>query len=1107
MNPFDVKQPSDWETGFEPRITTESRMPYKEYIGPLEKSAKDNCQYRLLRLPNNMVVICISDPDAKTAAAALTVGVGSYADPNDALGLAHLLEHMLLMGSAKYPGDGSFREFISNHSGSSNAFTRESNTCYYFDIDNEVLDSALDRMSSFFIKPLLSAEAIIREINAVDSEYQSQLTSEGWRLNGLKASLSNPNHPYSRFAAGNNKTLNSSDSEILHNRVVEFYNRYYSADIMKLAITGSYTLDELTEMAVSRFSAVESKGITKPTFADHPMTNNELGKVIHFETLSDINEICLTFPLPDIRAHNRSRPIEYIRWLLNHEGPGSLTQYLNSQGLATYAVAVIKSFEGYSIFTISISVTPNGLKEYDQVVSAIFAYLRMLSKSRPQERIYNEIAATLRLGFEYYEQPNSMKYVIDLSCDATNDYVSPEYIISNGTIMNGFSPSLISAFLELLNNSNYSVFIGAKTHEEIDLSNTEEYHNVRYHVSDLPNTLTTDFCQDESMLSHFHLPKPNDFFSDNFSVPEPTGPRPKLDRTVPTLLKYNDKLELWYKQDDKFYLPKGVVKLEIKSPVINSSPCNRVMFDLLCNCWRYILARELYSSKCAGLSYSISSFYTAANITVDGFSQKLPLLLERIVSHMRHAVIKESIFNDCRNKLQESLSYSRSISAATQASFWEANLLLCPTWDTALLEESLKDVTYEMLNNFLHTLFEKVHITMLVTGNFTEQQAMDTAFNVQNIISGQPLLSCEIPYVRTIQLDPGYYIFPRESLNENNAQSAAVANIQLGKASEVRSRAIAVIFNDIFNTLFFDQLRTEEQLGYIVYSTLKTYSEGNLYLILSIQGECNPIYLSLRITEFLRTCRQNIVDLDEDKVANAVKSLSLTLQEQLKTISSEASRMWNAINSGEYSFESISEGIECLKTIGKQDIIEMWDTFINPDTVPQYTRIDVHIWPTNAQLPSAAELENYPASLLALQRLLKNSTDSDINLEELNSFVKAASLDSSQDDAYKKLLTLYSTPQELLTQESSFDNNDKKDSSSESDPKAQKIRIALQMALEGAVNAPDYHKHCTFDFTNIGMCQTCEGIWVIGDINKFQNSQMLHGVQMPITKLVPKYKE
>lgn len=37
------------------------------------------------------------------SSAALSMGVGSLRDPQTAQGLAHYLEHMLFMGTAKYP--------------------------------------------------------------------------------------------------------------------------------------------------------------------------------------------------------------------------------------------------------------------------------------------------------------------------------------------------------------------------------------------------------------------------------------------------------------------------------------------------------------------------------------------------------------------------------------------------------------------------------------------------------------------------------------------------------------------------------------------------------------------------------------------------------------------------------------------------------------------------------------------------------------------------------------------------------------------------------------------------------------------------------------------
>ncbi|KAJ2307514.1 hypothetical protein IWW55_000933 [Coemansia sp. RSA 2706] len=55
----------DWESEFASQTTTESGMPYLTFTGQLEQSPNDQSEYRLLRLPNNMTVVCISDKDAQ----------------------------------------------------------------------------------------------------------------------------------------------------------------------------------------------------------------------------------------------------------------------------------------------------------------------------------------------------------------------------------------------------------------------------------------------------------------------------------------------------------------------------------------------------------------------------------------------------------------------------------------------------------------------------------------------------------------------------------------------------------------------------------------------------------------------------------------------------------------------------------------------------------------------------------------------------------------------------------------------------------------------------------------------------------------------------------
>ena len=70
-------------------------------------------------------------------------------------GLAHLLEHMLFMGSVKYPGEHSFDSYIKLNGGSSNAFTGDDMTVYYFDVQQEYFSNALHRFAQVKILRIL----------------------------------------------------------------------------------------------------------------------------------------------------------------------------------------------------------------------------------------------------------------------------------------------------------------------------------------------------------------------------------------------------------------------------------------------------------------------------------------------------------------------------------------------------------------------------------------------------------------------------------------------------------------------------------------------------------------------------------------------------------------------------------------------------------------------------------------------------------------------------------------------------------------------------------------------------------------------------------------
>ncbi|KAJ2626322.1 metalloprotease, partial [Coemansia sp. RSA 1694] len=359
---------------------------------------------------------------AKEAAASLSVNIGSNANPVELQGLAHFLEHMLFLGTSKYPKDDDYDTYLSKNSGKCNAYTGFIETNFFFSIVNDALEGALDRFAQFFIAPLFNADCVDRELKAVDSEYKMNVQNDGRRIYQLEARTSNPAHPYSRFPTGNIQTLRDAAEELgldLRDELVKFYEKYYSAEIMRLVVVGNHSLDVLTELVASKFSAVKSKGNTRPKFDCLPVGRAELGKLIRYKTVCEKYELKLN---------------------------GSY-------------------YDGFGTFSIDITATPKGLENYEAIVSVIFGYISMLMEKGPQEWYYQELSLINKAKFDYRDKEGAETYARTISSGAHNQFVSPQHILSHGALPRGYDADLISKCLSYLNPGNYRLFIGVQEHK------------------------------------------------------------------------------------------------------------------------------------------------------------------------------------------------------------------------------------------------------------------------------------------------------------------------------------------------------------------------------------------------------------------------------------------------------------------------------------------------------------------------------------------------------------------------------------------------------------------------------------------------------------------
>lgn len=272
------------------------------------------------------------------SAAALAVQTGSFNDPDEIQGLSHYLEHMIFMGSTKYPGENEYDAFVTSHGGSCNAFTEYEHTVYSFEIPQEYFFDALDIFAHCFISPLLSSESSDRELKAIESEFQLARTSDDARVEDILCHLAHPSHLLHRFAWGNIDSLKNDPTSRgidVNSSLRQYFDRYYYPENSKLVVTAPYSIETILEGVTASFAEWQrnSSSFVSPIQVSFPFPSTPfLLRIVPIEQRTHSLKIIWT--LPPTLGDYRSKCHEYLSHLIGHEGSGSILSILKDLDLA-----------------------------------------------------------------------------------------------------------------------------------------------------------------------------------------------------------------------------------------------------------------------------------------------------------------------------------------------------------------------------------------------------------------------------------------------------------------------------------------------------------------------------------------------------------------------------------------------------------------------------------------------------------------------------------------------------------------------------------------------------------------------------------------------------
>ncbi|RXM28811.1 Nardilysin [Acipenser ruthenus] len=677
------------------------------------------------------------------SAAALCVGVGSFSDPDDLPGLAHFLEHMVFMGSEKYPAENGFDAFLKKHGGSDNASTDCERTVFQFDVQRKHFREALDRWAQFFISPLMIKDAIGREVEAVDSEYQLARPSDSHRKEMLFGSLAKPGHPMGKFCWGNAQTLKHEPKEKnidTYVRLREFWEQHYSAHYMTLAVQSKESLDTLEEWVREIFSKIPNNSLPKPNFSHlvDPFDTPAFNKLYRVVPVRKIHALTITWALLPQEHHYRVKPLHFISWLIGHEGTGSILSLLRKKcwALALYGGNSETGFDQnstYSIFGISITLTDEGYRNYYQIAHLVFQYLKMLQKSGPQQRIYDEIQKIQDNEFHYQEQTDPIDYVENV-CENMQLFRKPD-ILTGDQLMFEYKPEVISAVLNLLVPDTANLLLLSPNNEG-SCPLKEKWFGTQYSVQDIEKEWSERWSGDFELNPDLHLPAENKFIA--------------------------------------------YVRFNLISPLIQKSPENLVLFDIFVNILAHNLAEPAYEADVAQLEYKLVAGEHGFVIKVKGFNHKLPLLFNLIIDYLADFTASPDVFSMIAEQLKKTYF---NILIKPDKLGKDARLLILEHSRWSMIQKYqaiMKGLSVESLMSFVGKLKSQLYAEGMVQGNFTSREAMEFLHYVIQKLQFQRL-SVEVPvHFRVVELPKVPHLCKVKSLNKGDANSEVTVYYQSG---------------------------------------------------------------------------------------------------------------------------------------------------------------------------------------------------------------------------------------------------------------------------------------------------------------------------------------
>lgn len=729
---------------------------------------------------NNLKCLYIRNMKLKKSYVSMGVYCGSQYDTIP--GLAHLLEHLLFISPEEntLKERNSFDSFLNKYNGESNAFTSDDMTVYHYELDTVGLPESLKMFANFFKNPLIEEFTIESEIKNVDSEFQMGKNHDDYRIWRMQEILAGE-----EFSTGNFNTLGTNYLK-LKQELNHIYKKYYKK--MAFVIITNLDFEAIKDLTQKHFSLplTEIQYKNRKCIYCETVKEPENQSFLKLDNLVRLKGVsskkCIQIIIPLVSEYNLPFNIyEPLSYFLGKYGHESYDANLKRKNLAISVSSYIVPRAERDILLIDLTVEDTC--KYELILQLTRKYFRKYLTDH--KTLFEECQRKSKIEWEKKEDPDPRSHVIECI----------EQMLRSETL---FTSNIFQHDCPNMTFNKCSVILVDKN---FNITEKRDEYELQYEELPIKEQLEDLVDVDWNKIEKLH-PDQTELIKDDVNESE-----------LKTLCYKNSKLVI---VSDKFDITDTVIELFMKS---DCSLNDRLNFKIFYENIKYVYADLLKmngisfkgSATCRGITFKITGRDPLFLLTLILTKAKLNLLDPKLIAkdmynkkikqkhkhgHLRVSEEIQSIYLDHILDLDSEISHLKAI------------------------------LDHQDFPKSTSSFFDGItRIDMVISG----------AHNVETYYNCFKKMVCSL---ETDRPDKDLAIvsqysknIPLRKIDESNGQLLSDSIIRASKTIRAKNKATALFFRIgkgvrsaaitriMVNSLrenFFNQLRTEKGLGYVV---------------------------------------------------------------------------------------------------------------------------------------------------------------------------------------------------------------------------------------------------------------------------------------------------